>query len=181
MAVGGAVAVVLSLVIVVATRPSDDERAASPGPEGLYSEVIAPGATGGDEVVTLHGGYGARAEIGIRRVSDHYSQFTALPGQRTVMFAFHIRNAGRGWFSTALDASSVRATDGRAYQADRSLSSTLEPGGSTGREEIPDQPLGPGLETNQYLDFTLPLDAQPVQLHLVLFLGETMASADVNP
>lgn len=192
MAVGAAAVVVLALAVVVATRPADTDRTVtphlvrtlSPGPSGGYLEVTVPGPVGRTERVALTGDDGARAEVGIGKVSDPQTEFPGFSdylGQRHVVFTVHIHNTGRVWIGTRLDPGAwVLDAGGTNYRSNEMLSGAAGPYGSTDPRLNPAWQLHPDWQVDRYLGFTVPRDARLARLHIALPMGAATPTAEWN-
>jgi hypothetical protein len=179
--------VVLALVTVVATRPSD--RTASPhwlltpssGQSGMYVMVTARGPVGRAERVAMTGRDGGRAEIEIKQVGEPRTETTGFSGQRNVMFTLHLHNTGEVWIGSRLDPGAwVRDQYGQSHEANQMLSVSSGPTGATDPNANRGWQLDPDWEVDRNVVFTVPENARLTRLHIVVPMGDATPTAEWN-
>jgi hypothetical protein len=182
--------VVLALATAIAIRVSDNQglvtphlvRTPSPGPSGMYVEVMVPGPVDRDERVAMAGENGTRAEAALKEVSDPQTEipdFPELAGKRSVVFTVHIHNTGRSWISSRLDIDArVLDATGTNYPANQMLSLAGGPVGSTDPEVNSSWQLNPNWQVDRRIAFTVPQNAELTRLHIAMFMGGSTQTAE---
>ncbi|GAB2571949.1 hypothetical protein Aab01nite_03850 [Paractinoplanes abujensis] len=184
MAVGGALAVVLSILVVVLTRPGTDGggRVAaprlvstpSPGPDGTYRIVTVPGPAARDQTVALTGVDGTRLHLAVKDITDPLTGYQQLGEQRHVMVTVHLHNTGRGQVGSRLDADAwVMDEHGVTHRANGmlSLSAGDAPSGSADPVVNPAWRLDPDWQVDRPIVFTVPAQARLTRLHITVPQG----------